>query len=393
LLGLPFLRAAAQVIGVTPTVLVMALDVVLLLLAMRSAPALLVRPEYRGVQRFLIWWLVFLLVYSAVSLLLEPSEYSIFTWQYLAVYGSYYALVGLLAVRQKVPLPETMAVGLPLFAFNYWLLDTSFISVSAVADERVGLRGTASFGAIESARIAGLVLLMALAVFLTDRRTLRRLPEIGMAIVLSAPLAWYAYTRQVYVAGVLAAAWMVAALHRRIRGEGVGRRLTLIAIVCVGSMAVALLALELLQSNPQSRIAQSGLQSDRWELWKASLELLASHPITGVGIEEARRNGIVSWPHNWFIESWLSMGLPGLILTAIGGGSVLAALLRRWEPWLNGWLFLGLYFLLVAQVSADIARNSVLFFFIVLAFHAMSSRPAADAVARLGSPRDSVQTA
>lgn len=375
LLGLPFLRTAAEMIGLTPTMLVMALDVVLLLLVMQASPALLVRPTYRGVRRFLAWWLMFLLIYSAFTFVAEHSEYSIYTWQYFAVYGSYYALAGVLAIRLQVSPSQALAVGLPLFAFNYWLLETTIISVSTIADETIGLRGAEAFDPIASARIAGLLLLMSLSVFLNDRRKLHWLPEIAVAIALSAPLAWYAYTRQVYVAAVIAAAWMVAVttLRPRARGEKLGGRLALIAIVCIVTVVSSWQVLELLESNTQSRVVQDGLQSDRVELWKTCLRLIAGNPIAGTGVGEFRRAGFGAWPHNWIIEAWLALGLPGLILTIIGAGVVLAALLRRCEPWLSGWVFIALYFLLVAQVSADIARNAPLFFFIVLAFHATSA--------------------
>lgn len=375
LLGLPFLRAVADMVGLTPTLLVMALDVVLLVLAMQASPALLARPAYRGVRLFLVWWLAFLLVYSILSFAAEPSEYSIFTWQYLAVYGSYYALAGVLAIRRQVSPSEAMAVGLPLFAFNYWLLEATIVSVATIADETIGLRGVEAFDPIASARMAGVVLMMALAVFLTDLRRLRWIPEIVVSIALGAPLAWYAYTRQVYVAAVIAAAWMVAvsALRPRRPDEKLGGRLALISTVCIVAAVTVWQVFELLESNSQSRIVQDGLQSDRVELWKTCLHLIAGNPIAGIGVGGFRRAGFGAWPHNWIIEAWLALGFPGLILTVIGAGVVLVALLRRCEPWLGGWVFIALYFLLVAQVSADIARNAPLFFFIVLAFHATSN--------------------
>jgi len=376
LLGLPFLNAAASLIGSTPTVLVMGLDVVLLVLVMAASPALLSLSSYRGVRRFLVWWILFLLVYSAFSFTAELSDYSIFTWQYLAVYGSYYALAGVLAVRNEVSAAETMAVGLPLFACNYDLLDASVTSISTIADATIGLRGSDAFDPIVGARAAGLLLLMALAVILSSRRKRRWVPEIVMAIALAAPLVWYAYTRQVYVAAVLVAVLMVAVMvfRRRARGESLGRQLVLIGVVCLLGAAAAWHIFDFLETNSASRIAQYGLQSDsRTALWMTSLHLIADNPIAGIGVGEFQRRGFGLWPHNWIIEAWLGLGLPGLILTAVGAGVVLLALLSRSEAWLGGWLFLALYYLLVAQVSADIARNAPLFFFIVLAFHAIAS--------------------
>jgi len=395
-LGLPFLHALASLIGLTPTVLVMGLDVILLVLVSAASPALLSLPAYKGVRRFLVWWFVFLAIYSIFSFTAELSDYSIFTWQYLAVYGSYYALAGVLAVRHEITPSEAMAVGLPLFAFNYPLLHASIISVSTIADATIGLRGSGAFDPITGARAAGLLLLMALAVICAGRRNQRWVPEIVVAIVCGAPLAWYAYTRQVYVAAALVALWMLAAMvfGPRVQGESLGRRLATLAVMCLLATLAVSYALQLLGSNMHSRIAEHGLQSDRADLWLTSLRLIASSPISGIGIGEFQRAGYGLWPHNWIIEAWLALGLPGLILTAIGAGVVVAALFRRSERWLSGWLFLALYYLLVAQVSADIARNAPLLFFIVLAFHAtcgpahragLSQRKGHSRLMRLGS--------
>ncbi|AMN46928.1 hypothetical protein ACG33_07425 [Steroidobacter denitrificans] len=392
LLGLPFLQAAAEMISLTPTVLVMGLDVVLLFLAVKASPALLARPAYRGVRRFLAWWLAFLLIYSLFSFTTDLSSYSVFSWQYLAVYGSYYALAGVLAIRNEVSPPEAMAIGLPLFAFNYWLLESSVDSIAMIVDATIGLRGAETFNAIDSARMAGLLLLMSLAVIFTDRHKQRRVPEIAAAIVLAAPLAWYAYTRQVYVTVVVVAACMavVMVFRSRVRGESIGGRLILVSVVCVLGATAAWQIFDLFTSNVESRIALYGVQSNsRIELWTTSLQLISNNPVSGIGIGEFQRRGFGSWPHNWIIEAWLGLGLPGLILVLIGAGVVVLALLRRSEAWLGGWLYMGLYYLFVAQVSADIARNAPLLFFIVLAFHAMAASGGCTELAqqRAGLPR------
>jgi hypothetical protein len=371
LVGLPFLEALASLIGLTPTLLVMGLDVVLLLLVILAAPMLLSQPEYNGVRRFLVWWLVLLLIYSLFAFTTDLSSYSVFTWQYLVVYGSHYALAGVLAVRNEVSPSETIVIGMPLFAFNYWLFGVSASSISMVADATIGLRGAETFDAISGARTAGLLLLMALAVVLGDRHKKRSVPGIVMAMALAMPLAWYAYTRQVYVAAALVAVCMIAVMvfRRRVQGESLGERLVLISVVCILGAMAAWQILELSGGNTESRVAQYGFQSDRIELWTTSLQLISSNPLAGIGIGEFQERGFGSWPHNWILEAWLGLGLPGLIMTSIGAGVILLALLCRSEEWLGGWLFLALCYLLVAQVSADIARNAPLFFFIALAFH------------------------
>jgi len=370
--GLPFLTATATLVGLTPTAFVIAINLILVLLVIRNLPLLLSRPSYRGVQRFLIWWFSFLLVYSIFSIIEGGSDYRVFTLQYLLIYGTFYSLAGVLVIRYEVSLFETMVVGLPLFAFHYWLLAASPISLSVMANPVIGLRGNEGFDPINGARTAGLMLLTPLIVFATERRNIRWVPEFGAAIVLSAPLVWYSYTRQVFVAVILVVLWMFALmmLSRRREGESLVRRLTALGLMCVIIATSALLVMSLLQGDTQSRLLQEGLETDRTVLWRASLALIADHPVIGAGIGEFQRRGLGEWPHNWFIEAWLVLGLPGLLLTIIGTVVFLNALLRRRHGWVAAWLPLGLYWLIVAQFSADIARNSQLFFFMAFGFYA-----------------------
>ncbi len=79
----------------------------------------------------------------------------------------------------------------------------------------------------------------------------------------------------------------------------------------------------------------------RIEIWTASLHMLADHPILGIGLDnflylyrseymlpEAWEEPNISHPHNWILNFWLSLGLPGLA-AAVGGVSWLAAEAHR----------------------------------------------------------------
>jgi len=384
LLGLPFLGAAASLIGLTATTLVMGLDLVLLLMVLITSRELLSRRQFKGLRYFLIWWSVFMVAYSASAFSGQKSEYSTFAWEYFAVYGSYYALAGVLAARSEIELTEVLSVGLPLYAFQYWQLHSSLLSLSQLADPAIGLRGNQDFDPINGARTAGLLLLMALCVSVLKRPRLRWLPEVGMAVAIGAPLTWYSYTRQVYIAVILVGATMLLSMMfaSRSRSQTVWSKLVPLATLCVAGLVTGFEVVHLLQTDAHSRVVQLGLTLDRTIIWKDCIELIASHPLLGVGISRFQELGIALWPHNWIIEAWLAMGLVGPALTLSGGVIALLALRRGGEPWLEGWSLLALYYLIVAQVSADIARNSSLFFFLALAFHSTWCRRAAPELPR-----------
>ncbi len=64
----------------------------------------------------------------------------------------------------------------------------------------------------------------------------------------------------------------------------------------------------------------------RLDLWLSSIDMLRDHPLLGIGLdnfaylyqqlylrEGAAAEPNLSHPHNWVLNFWLSLGLPGLI--------------------------------------------------------------------------------
>lgn len=122
--------------------------------------------------------------------------------------------------------------------------------------------------------------------------------------------------------GFMAAALTLAALRGR-------RSLVVTAATC------AILALAAVVFLPADRTTgrldpASGTGLFRLHVWQASARMIADHPITGVGLDnflylyrrgymsaEAWREPNISHPHNWILDFWLRLGLPGLA-TAVG---------------------------------------------------------------------------
>jgi O-antigen ligase len=103
-----------------------------------------------------------------------------------------------------------------------------------------------------------------------------------------------------------------------------GRRA--LAVVVVVSVVLGLLALPVLRVERVLAHLDptQGTTFVRLQLWQASLELLAEHPILGIGLDNFLYryplhipSGIVmepnlSHPHNLVLQFWLQLGLPGL---------------------------------------------------------------------------------
>ncbi|HEX8968781.1 MAG TPA: O-antigen ligase family protein [Chloroflexota bacterium] len=110
---------------------------------------------------------------------------------------------------------------------------------------------------------------------------------------------------------------VVAALSRRRAAVSVGALATATLIVVSGLAIVGILPERL---NP---LRQTG--GFRLDLWLSSLHMAADHPWLGVGLdnftylyqqvylrEGAAAEPNLSHPHNWLLNFWLSLGLPGL---------------------------------------------------------------------------------
>ena len=365
--GLPFVASCAKLAGLSPTEAVMALDVFLAILVVKNYQSFLSRRR-TGIGYFLLWWFLFLFSYSFYLIIGPQSAYSYFSWSYLFVYGNYYAMAGLLAVKDKISLSDVFPLGVVWFGFQYAIMGVSVFGISDIADTRAGLRIAEGFDAIGSARGAGLLMLAAIQLFLFSRNRML-LPQIIFCFIITAPLVWYSYTRQVYVAlAFVVVAMMLYRVISRDKTEKGGSKYFFLVIGVAAIVLGGLVIQDLLISNPDSRLSTDGMEFNRLSLWVAGLDLIMSDPIFGYGVGGFQKFGIGLWPHNWFLEAWVELGIMGLFLTVIGGAVFVSSLFRAGYSWLVGWCFLGLYYLIVVQVSGDISRNSMIFFFLAIAF-------------------------
>lgn len=127
---------------------------------------------------------------------------------------------------------------------------------------------------------------------------------------------YFTYSRGAWLLGLPAALIFIAVLRGR-RGR----------IVAAGALAAALLALVPILGAP--RIASlltlaSGTNYHRLLLWQGAGRMIAANPILGVGLgnfmrhyprhmlREAGHEPVVFHPHNLLLDTWTSMGLPGM---------------------------------------------------------------------------------
>jgi O-antigen ligase len=138
----------------------------------------------------------------------------------------------------------------------------------------------------------------------------------GVALIPLTLCLYLTYSRGAWLLGLPAALLFIALMRGRW-----GR------MVALGALAAALLALVPILRTP--RIAslltlQSGTNFLRLVLWQGTARMLAAHPIFGVGLgnfmrhyprymlPEGGHERVVFHPHNLLLDTWTSLGLPGL---------------------------------------------------------------------------------
>lgn len=161
----------------------------------------------------------------------------------------------------------------------------------------------------------------------------RRRLYAGLLVVIGLALA-LTFSRAALFLGLPLAVLGVSALA--------GRRVLLAAgalLLLVGLTALPFFGLERLAG-----LAETGQGTTllRLKLWEASLDMLADHPLTGVGLDnflyhypdyirpEAWREPDLSHPHNVVLDFWLRLGLPGVIVLAVLLWSFFPRAYRGW---------------------------------------------------------------
>lgn len=191
------------------------------------------------------------------------------------------------------------------------------------------------------------------------RRSFRPLVLGVVAVVLAAMVG--SGTRSCY-AGAAIGVVVVALVYRPLP---VGRRI-LLAVGVVTAIAAFIIvgaASGLWATGLWTRVvelSQEGLASGgRGQVWLAGLQMVAEHPLLGVGIgnfpiELLRRKGIYMMGHNDFITHFAETGIPGILLYLAMLAAVLRLAWRTSEPRLRA----GLIGLFVAAVIASMANPS-----------------------------------
>jgi Flp pilus assembly protein TadD len=189
-------------------------------------------------------------------------------------------------------------------------------------------RPGALFGNASDQGVVGVMLVAVLAVPAMDAwRAMSRpiLPTVGVAFSLAIVVS-SASRAAILVLGVVLIAFVVRGLVRRHRGEAIAAG----AVLAISVAAVALEPLARSRVAGTSPLAADSVQS-RLDNGFATAQLIAQHPLTGVGpsgyvdaivpfhastwAQLVGSNVTIDSPHDWLLQSAVAGGIPLLIVT------------------------------------------------------------------------------
>jgi O-antigen ligase len=324
----------------------------------------------------LVWCLMLLNFLTTVR-----TEYSTYFISYFLMYASSSVVAGILVYCFSVKLEDLIIPSLLILSCLYPLLGVTPVQMRSALDPHWGLRAIEEFIPITHARLSGLLFVMLLIHFSSSSRKLQKLPELFLGSLICLPIVWFSYTRQSVVSVLLIS--LIMAARMLFAGELLRKYRQRVAVLLFSGILAVGIMFWFFSEGPRIESMQlteqrtSTVDSDHFRLraWQDSWNAIKRNPLIGYGIGWfAREHGgrEFSWPHNWFIEAWLEHGLAGLLLFLLGAGFILKPLLRFDNRNSDSWALAGLYWLIVVQLSGDIARNSLIFFFItVCALHTL----------------------
>jgi O-antigen ligase len=224
----------------------------------------------------------------------------------------------------------------------------------------VGLRVNENFDAITTARLTGLALLLTLYIVFTKDQHKKEYDIIIISFITLIPLIYLSQTRQV-IASIAFLLAIIFVKNRKTLPLWVKISFILLIIIIFAFLNDFVNDVLFFQSR---RLAI--WEFNRFETWELAIKEIQNNPILGIGWA-GFENKYKIWPHNIILEAYLS-------LTIVGFFGITILILKTLQKLLNSpnlnFLFIGLlYLLIVSQVSADLARNSMIFLFLPSLFY------------------------
>jgi len=361
-------------IGVTLCHILLAGAIIMMILHPPESPS---KGNRSRMSNYLVWvalvWVLIIFGYLTGP----KTDYSSYSITYFMIYGTFYLLLGIMVSRFRVRIEEIILPCLLLFSCIFPQIGLTPLQMPVILDPQSGLRDVLEFSAIYHPRLAGLLFVMVMIYSMNSSRKIRILPEVIIAALICLSVIWFSYTRQVMAALIIAlGVAVIRTIFSRNFVKSKRQKILIIAAAVIFFGVITAWLFSDINRVKSTRMGEGDMiiidsNSGRLIWWSKSWEYIEKNPLIGYGMGSFSDFdlgfagiGKPDWPHNWFIEVWFEYGLAGLLLFLIGAVILLRPLFINSGPQLTSWAILGAYWFIVIQLSGDIARNSMIFFFI-----------------------------
>lgn len=375
--GMPFLSLVKSTIdfSITQSIIGMITIEIIMLASYRRSSLTQGGNKNRFFKYFM--WIVAVYLFLLASFIVAPkTDYNIYYIQFFVVYIMFSCLSGMLVVQTSLRLKDVFLPIMLFFVCVFPMFKFTLLNIPAeIAMSAIGLRGHEGLGSISLGRLAGSLVVLVFYVLWETRNVNNRkmLFAQGTAgLVVALPVLWFSQTRQAMIAAFLTV--VLGSLFLLLRGKELTARqcifALLIPVILVWSSYTFLSWSE--THLAQRRVYKGLRDSARSYQCQNAMAGISENPIIGYGFAGYySRYGI--WPHNMILEVSYDYGIVGLLLFC---GPLIMVFTRLHERQTNYsfWLLLGIYWIIVAQASADIPRNSIVFMFVTIALLLPSKR-------------------
>jgi O-antigen ligase len=368
--GLPFFLFVKSVINISITQIILCLIVLESVILLSQKTVRLVR---YGNERLLMYclWLGAIYLFILVKLSFAPqTDYNSYYGEFFFIYTTFGCIGGLLVVQSAMKLRAILLPVLLFFVCIFHLFNFTILNIpNTIFMSPIGMQSLEGIDPIALGRLAGMLPVLVFCITLEEKKLRKNIllaSQLATTLIVALPILWFIQTRQAILGLFLVILLGLICLYFGQNKYPFRNRLlfTILSLIAIWASYTFLNWAE--RNMAQVRLYELTIDSHREYFWRVALQGIYEAPILGHGLGGYfYKHGI--WPHNWLLELFYDYGILGVILF-YGPVLSLFLLLFKGQSGYFVWLLIGSYWIIVAHASADVPRNSILFFFFAIVF-------------------------
>jgi O-antigen ligase len=287
-----------------------------------------------------IWWIwpgaMGLLAVGALAIAFQPDQghmvEAVRTYRWVIVEGVLAYVLARFALARRGGVRIVLALVVPAAAVSFWALSEVIVLEQGFAADSV-LRATGTY--LHPNNLALYLVrafILVCGIVLLSRGSSPNRLLIGVSVVIG--LALLATLSRGALLGAIVGLLIIAGFSEKRS-----------VILAVASTAIALPAAFFLFARERFvGGGSSGIGETRLKIWSSSIDMIRDYPVSGIGLDQflyqhnpryidpsVWSERYISHPHNIVLDSWLSLGIGGLLILGLAVGLLFRQLRRQYQ--------------------------------------------------------------